>query len=179
MSDPCTCDAHRTGCLIHPAGKRRPSRTGCRLCGVGPADECTMDCPSRGVRRPPLVTDAQLAKLLAPMAKAEGPTHMELVHIIRKLGEAYGWWVFAPPRAKGHGSGQWFTQGGNGMPDLLLVRVPTVLFVEVKVKRDKLRPEQRVVLGRLQQCTEVLAYPVRPEQLTDLLDILAAPTVDR
>lgn len=148
------------------------SREGCRLCGVGPADECTMDCPSRGVRRPALLTDRQLARLLAPMDKPGGPTHAEYVAIIRQLAEAYGWWVYAPPRSSPR-AGVWHTGGGAGMPDLLLVCPPTVLFLEVKVGRDKLRPEQRTVMRKLQQCTSVLAYPARPEQLTDLLALLA------
>jgi len=39
----------------------REEMTGCELCGVGPEDECSMDCPSRGAAGLPTVPAAAAA----------------------------------------------------------------------------------------------------------------------
>ncbi len=49
-----------------------------------------------------------------------------------------------------------------GFPDLVLVRPPVVLFVELKSESGKLRPEQKAWLDALRACESVEAYLWRP-----------------
>jgi len=79
---------------------------------------------------------------------------------VTDLAAILGWqWVHFRPGQTTHG---WRTpvQGplGAGWPDLVLVRRDRILFVELKVKGRKVRPEQEVVLGILRGVGEVHAW---------------------
>lgn len=106
---------------------------------------------------------AELDQVLA----LRNPSHAKLTKALRRVGQAAGWWVFAPPRSAPR-PGQFYTMGGAGMTDLLFIKVPRVVFVEVKVGRDQLRPAQRKVLSRVQDCTEVYGWVIRPEEAAGL-----------
>jgi len=64
-----------------------------------------------------------------------------------------GWLVYhaRPARTK---DGRWVTpmQGDAGFPDLVLVRKPRVLFIEVKSERGKVSPEQWCWVHELDAC---------------------------
>lgn len=55
-----------------------------------------------------------------------------------------------------------------GFPDLVLVRPPRLLFVELKSERGRLRPEQRVWLEDLALCDSVHARLWRPGDWTEI-----------
>ena len=49
-----------------------------------------------------------------------------------------------------------------GLPDLILVRGETVMFLEVKTVQGRMREEQKTWMGRLKTANRVLAAVVRP-----------------
>jgi hypothetical protein len=49
-----------------------------------------------------------------------------------------------------------------GFPDLCLVRVPRVIFAELKSAAGKIRPEQKAWLGALKSCPGVEVFVWRP-----------------
>lgn len=62
-----------------------------------------------------------------------------------------------------------------GFPDLVLVRAPRVLFVELKTdaKTSRLSPAQREWLADLGECPGVESFVWRPADLDDVQRILA------
>ena len=79
------------------------------------------------------------------------------------LAEACGWlvWHDFDPR-----------RNPAGLPDLLLVRGPVLLFLEVKTEKGKVRPEQEAFIGRLKQVKRVSADVVRPRHWDQLAEVL-------
>lgn len=69
-------------------------------------------------------------------------TEAQLVDVIVEAAQLYGWMVshFRPART----ASGWRTalQGNQGLPDLVLARNGVVWLREVKVGRNKLRPDQ-------------------------------------
>lgn len=60
----------------------------------------------------------------------------------------------------------------KGFPDLVLVRSPLVLFVELKSEDGKLRPEQEAWLEALSRCEGVEARLWRPGMWPEIEEIL-------
>ena len=60
-----------------------------------------------------------------------------------------------------------------GFPDLVLIRSPRVLFVEVKSETGKLSLDQQVWLGSLSACPGVEAYVTRPSGWEEMAKVLA------
>ncbi len=61
-----------------------------------------------------------------------------------------------------------------GFPDVVLVRAPELLFVELKSERGRIRPEQSDWLDALAACGAEAAI-VRPADADDLVARLLAP----
>jgi hypothetical protein len=59
-----------------------------------------------------------------------------------------------------------------GFPDLVLVRPPVVLFVELKSEEGKLRPEQKAWLEVLSRCERVEARLWRPGMWPEIERVL-------
>lgn len=59
-----------------------------------------------------------------------------------------------------------------GFPDLVLVRPPQVLFVEIKTEAGALRPEQEVWLSALRECPGVQAEVWRPSDWQSIEETL-------
>jgi len=74
-----------------------------------------------------------------------------LQQAVIELAHFYGWRVHHT-RAVQLPSGRWATpvQGDNGFPDLVLVRPPELLFVELKSAVGRTSPEQDIWLGMLE-----------------------------
>ncbi len=69
------------------------------------------------------------------------------------LARTFGWLVnHARPARKLDGSWSTPIQGDKGFPDLVLVRPPFTMFVELKSEKGKLTPEQTVWLEALEKC---------------------------
>ena len=79
------------------------------------------------------------------------------------LAEACGWlvWHDNDPR-----------RNSAGLPDLLMVRGPVLLFLEVKTEKGKVRPEQEAFIGRLKQVRYVNAEGVRPRDWEQIAAVL-------
>lgn len=59
-----------------------------------------------------------------------------------------------------------------GLPDLILVRPPRLLFVELKKQNGRVSPAQKAVLAMLEQCPGVETYVWRPSDETALAKVL-------
>lgn len=62
---------------------------------------------------------------------------------ILQAAELYGWWTYHTHDSR---------RSTAGFPDLVLVKPPRVLFLEVKSERGRLSREQAEVLAMLQEC---------------------------
>lgn len=90
-----------------------------------------------------------------------------------------GWLYYHPERAmvRNHdGSVRWLTNGVPGFPDLVLVKPPTVLFLELKRDRKSQPTDAQVQwVTAIQACSQVEAYVVSPMDAPDLFDLLRSP----
>lgn len=92
-------------------------------------------------------------------------TERELSEAVVHLAKLGGWWLFHP-----HDS----TRSTPGWPDLVLLRPPSALFVELKTDQGRLRAEQVEVLERLSKCgLDVRVW--RPCDLDRVAALLAGP----
>lgn len=103
------------------------------------------------------------------------PTEAQFTKQVIDLARLHGWRVahFRPGLTR---SGKWVTpvQGdGKGFPDLVLVRSGVILFVELKVGRNKATDEQVAWLDALRE-TGAAAGVWRPEQWDDIVRTLTA-----
>ena len=76
----------------------------------------------------------------------------------------FGWWVFHDYDAR---------KNEPGFPDLVLIRPPRVLFLELKRETGRCTRAQEKVLGMLDECPGVEAGVVRPSGLKHLLQQLS------
>jgi hypothetical protein len=87
-----------------------------------------------------------------------------------------GWMVMHAERSmvrNTNGSIRWVTNVPAGFPDLLLVKPPLVLFLELKKDRkSKPTDAQLSWVATLQACDQVEAYIVRPADAATIYDIL-------
>jgi len=60
-----------------------------------------------------------------------------------------------------------------GLPDLILVRPPRVIFAELKSEHGRLTPAQRHTLAKLMGCPGVETYIWRPQDMQDIWTILS------
>lgn len=63
-------------------------------------------------------------------------------------------------------------QGDAGFPDLVLVRPPRVLFVELKIDNGRLTEAQEWWMNDLQKCPGVETYVWRPKMWDFLVTVL-------
>jgi hypothetical protein len=61
-----------------------------------------------------------------------------------------------------------------GFPDLVLVKPPRVLFVELKTERGHLTEHQEWWLGHLVGCDQTETYCWRPHDEAQITEVLAA-----
>lgn len=91
----------------------------------------------------------------------------ELTRLVIQLARLLKWRSahFRPAMLR---SGKWVTpvQGdGKGFPDLVLVRPPRLLFVELKVGKNRMTPEQVAWMTDLAELPGVECYVWRPDDL--------------
>lgn len=90
----------------------------------------------------------------------------ELQGVIIEMAELYGWvWHHETDSRRTR----------PGFPDLVLVRPPTVMFIECKTVRGRIRPDQQTWLDALEGCDRVVSSVVRPGDLDDLTTALMRP----
>ncbi|GIV22170.1 MAG: hypothetical protein KatS3mg023_3921 [Armatimonadota bacterium] len=87
----------------------------------------------------------------------------EFLQAVRELAELQGWLCYHTWNS---------LHSPAGFPDLVLVRPPRVLFVELKVGKREPTPAQREWLNLLARCAGVEAYLWKPEDWDEIAKIL-------
>lgn len=84
-----------------------------------------------------------------------------------------GWRVFhIADSRRGTATGWVGDRGVRGLPDLILVRPPRVIFAELKSERGRLRDSQKEVLALLSNCNSVEVYLWRPSDFDEMVEVL-------
>lgn len=60
----------------------------------------------------------------------------------------------------------------KGFPDCTIIKVPRLIYAELKSEKGKLTPAQEEWLNLLRQCTKVEAYCWYPDDLEEIAGIL-------
>lgn len=98
--------------------------------------------------------------------KAPSLTEKEFQKAVVKRAKELGFLVMHAERAmvrNSDGSRRWITNTVKGFPDLVLVKPPRIIFLELKKdRRSKMSDEQTEWLSALQRCSEIEAFCVTP-----------------
>lgn len=110
---------------------------------------------------------------MTPAAPAKA-TEREFQAQVVELAGILGWTVNHVRRSIGGKKQGWVTATTlKGWPDLTLIRPPRLLFVELKVKPNKVEPAQQAVLDLLDAVPGVEVAVWYPEQFeADVLRVL-------
>lgn len=90
-------------------------------------------------------------------------TESDLQAVIVETAELAGWLVFHDHDAR---------RNPAGLPDLILVKPPRVVFLELKTDTGRIRPAQQVWLDALAQCDTIASALIRPEHLETVIEYL-------
>lgn len=96
----------------------------------------------------------------------------------RALDACHWWWMHIPSNVVvcNRCGAKVYRQIKRGFPDILAIRPPHILWIELKVEqRGTLRPEQRTVREMLQACGQTFIH-ARPRDRQRLLEIIVDPT---
>ena len=99
------------------------------------------------------------ARQLLDAAQSEADYQEQII----QLAEDTGWLVWHDTDSR---------RNSAGLPDLLMVRGPVLLFIEVKTEKGKVSPEQEAFINRLKQVKYVDADVVRPHQWEQIAQVL-------
>lgn len=91
-------------------------------------------------------------------------TEKQLQDTVLQAATALGWWPYHAFDSR---------RSNAGWVDLVLLKPPRALFLELKSRVGKVSPEQCHVLEMLEDCGFTVGV-YRPAQLDELLDILKA-----
>ena len=80
------------------------------------------------------------------------------------LAELTGWWVYHNPDSR---------RSQPGFPDLVLIRAPRVMFLELKRETGRLSTVQREVIGHLEACPGVEVHVARPSDWSLVVEWLS------
>lgn len=108
--------------------------------------------------------------LMLSDAVPEREFQARVVALARQLG-----WRVHHTRPAQYRSGRWATPltGDAGLPDLILLRPPRLVFAELKSERGRVSKAQAEWLDALQQCVGVEVYLWRPSDWQAIVKILA------
>ncbi len=93
-------------------------------------------------------------------------TEAELQQLLTDAAEMHGWLVFHDNDSR---------RNAAGFPDLVLVKPPRVLFLELKSEIGRVRPEQHVWMDALSRCDTIASAIVRPEHADQIIKYLQDP----
>lgn len=79
-------------------------------------------------------------------------------NVVIHLAHMFGWWVYHTHDSR---------RSQPGFPDLVLIREPEIIYVELKTEKGQLSAEQNVVIGKLNNCGQE-TYVWRPRHLDDI-----------
>lgn len=80
-----------------------------------------------------------------------------------ELAERCSWWVWHDNDSR---------RNKAGLPDLIMIRPPRVVFVELKAQKGRFRPAQKMVLELLSRCPGVEVYSWRPSDWDTLKPVV-------
>ena len=80
------------------------------------------------------------------------------------LAELTGWFVYHNPDSR---------RSQAGFPDLVLIRAPRVMFLELKRENGWVSPVQREVLAELEGCPGVDVHVARPSDWASVVEWLS------
>ncbi len=86
--------------------------------------------------------------------------------LLTDAAELNGWLVFHDNDSR---------RNAAGFPDLVLVKPPRVLFLELKSEIGRVRPEQHVWMDALSRCDTIASAIVRPEHADQIIKYLQDP----
>lgn len=120
-------------------------------------------------------TPAEIAAFAAEAARRGGsvgagltPTFADekafMAAVIAKAKE-FGWRVYHTHDSR---------RSEKGFPDLVCVKPPWVIFLELKSENGKLRPEQKAWLNDLRRCDQLSAECFWPADFGRIVEILGA-----
>lgn len=109
-----------------------------------------------GTAAPPAITEARRALNASTSERAFQASVVD-------LAELRHWRVWHDQDSR---------RNAAGMPDLILLRPPRLLFVELKTDRGRLRPEQREWLDELGRCPGVEVHVWRPGDWPTIEEVL-------
>jgi len=90
-------------------------------------------------------------------------TEAELQATIIDTAELAGWLVYHDHDSR---------LNPAGLPDLILVKPPRVVFLELKSDKGRVRPDQQIWLDALEQCDTLTSALVRPDDLPTVIEYL-------
>lgn len=93
---------------------------------------------------------------------SRGPTEDAWQRQVLDIATAYGWWAHHEYDSR---------RGTSGLPDLILLRAPRLVFAELKTNTGRVRPEQRQVMTDL-AASGVEVGLWRPRDLSTVLAVL-------
>ncbi len=93
-------------------------------------------------------------------------TEADLQQLLTDAAELNGWLVFHDNDSR---------RNAAGFPDLVLVKPPRVLFLELKSEIGRVRPEQHVWMDALSRCDTIASAIVRPEHADQIIKYLQDP----
>ena len=91
-------------------------------------------------------------------------TEQAFQETVQQAAELYGWWWYHTNDSR---------RSRPGFPDLVLIKPPKVIFLEVKREKGRLTVAQADVLAMLSDCSEVQAGVVRPSDWADVVEWLS------
>jgi len=91
-------------------------------------------------------------------------TEAQWQNTVVEAAQLLGWWVFHDHDSR---------KNQAGFPDLVLIRPPRVMFLELKRETGKLTTAQGEVLGLLEDCPGVEAEVARPSNWSALVEWLS------
>jgi hypothetical protein len=99
-----------------------------------------------------------------PARVSSGLTEKQWLQQVRTVAHTHGWETYHTLRSEG---------SEHGFPDLVCLKPPVLLLVELKSTQGSLTPSQRHWLEALAQVTTVQAHLWKPEHWDRVLQVLA------
>jgi hypothetical protein len=91
-------------------------------------------------------------------------TEQAFQETVQQAADLYGWWWYHTNDSR---------RSRPGFPDLVLIKPPKVIFLEVKREKGRLTVAQADVLAMLSDCSEVQAGVVRPSDWEQVVEWLS------
>ena len=92
-------------------------------------------------------------------------TEKDFQETVVQAAEMFGWWHYHVADSR---------RSRPGFPDLVLIKPPKVIFLEVKREKGRLTVAQADVLAMLEDCSEVQAAVVRPTDWGQVVEWLSS-----